>query len=258
MDKEKIISYFKAQAINGDWARLYDVNNPISYSFIQRFIKTVNLMKPIKGNILDMGCGTGIMVSVATENGATYAGFDAAEEMIAACYKQFKKEIDSGAANFYCTDSKNFKSNILFDYAIGMGYLEYFTDPNICLNETKIVLVPGGKLILSFPYKYSLDLFGLLIFKPFRLLGTLITGKRTTQPPRKYWSKKEAIQLFNANGYNVKEIVFYNTSFFHYPYTKIMPRFANYFASKIENTWLNKIPFLSTGFIISATSSTDV
>jgi 2-polyprenyl-3-methyl-5-hydroxy-6-metoxy-1,4-benzoquinol methylase len=84
MDKQKIINYFKTQAINGNWARLYDVENPISYSFIQRFIKTVALMQPIKGNILDMGCGTGIMVAIAKENKASYVGFDAAEEMIAA------------------------------------------------------------------------------------------------------------------------------------------------------------------------------
>ena len=85
MDKKKVIQYFKAQAINGNWAELYDYNNPISYAFIQRFIKTVNLMKPFKGSILDMGCGTGIMVSMAIENDLKYVGFDAAEEMIEAC-----------------------------------------------------------------------------------------------------------------------------------------------------------------------------
>jgi 2-polyprenyl-3-methyl-5-hydroxy-6-metoxy-1,4-benzoquinol methylase len=253
MDKDKIINYFKAQAINGDWARLYDIENPISYSFIQRFIKTVNMMKPIKGNILDMGCGTGILVQVATENGAKYVGFDAAEEMIEACNKQFKKEIENGAVKFYCSDSKEFKSDILFDYAIGMGYLEYFSNPSSCLMEAKTNLNKGGKLILSFPHKYSLDNLGLLLLLPFRKVITLITGKSTPQPPRKYWGKAEAIELYLKNGFEVKEVVFYNTGIFHYPFTKIMPKFSNFIASKIEHTWLNKIPFLSTGFIIAGT-----
>jgi 2-polyprenyl-3-methyl-5-hydroxy-6-metoxy-1,4-benzoquinol methylase len=252
MDKNKIINYFKAQAINGEWANLYNVENPISYSFIQRFIKTVNLMKPIKGKILDMGCGTGIMVSIAQENNAFYAGFDAASEMIDACNKQFKQNIEKGEAKFYCVDSKDFKSDLQFDYAIGMGYLEYFTNPDDCLNEAKTHLVKGGKLILSFPHKYSLDNFGLLILIPFRKLATLITGKTTPQPPRKYWAKGEALDLFARNGYTVKDLVFYNTTIFHYPFTKFMPKFANYVASKMEYTWLNKIPFLSTGFIICA------
>jgi 2-polyprenyl-3-methyl-5-hydroxy-6-metoxy-1,4-benzoquinol methylase len=252
MDKKQIINYFKAQAINGEWARLYDLENPISYSFIQRFIKTVNLMKPIQGNILDMGCGTGIMVSIAKENKAKYVGFDAAVEMIDACKKQFKTEIENGLASFFDTDSKDFKSDIKFDYAIGMGYLEYFTQPQECLEEAKRNLAPNGKLILSFPHKNSLDNFSLLILSPFRKILTLLTGRSTTQPPRKYWSTAEARALFENNGYEVKNLVFYNTSFFHYPFTKIMPRFSNFMASKIENTWLNKIPFLSTGFIIAA------
>ena len=252
MDKKKIINYFKAQAINGEWAKLYDIENPISYSFIQRFIKTVNLMKPIKGRILDMGCGTGIMVSVAKENGATYVGFDAAEEMIEACNKQFKTDIEKGQVKFYCTDSKDFKSDTPFDYAIGMGYLEYFTHPSDCLNEAKRNLASGGKLILSFPHKYSLDNFGLLILAPIRKLLTLLTGNSTPQPPRKYWGKTEAIELFIKNGYEVKETVFYNTSILHYPFTKVIPKFANFVASKMEYTWLNKIPFLSSGFIVCA------
>jgi 2-polyprenyl-3-methyl-5-hydroxy-6-metoxy-1,4-benzoquinol methylase len=252
MNKEKIINYFKAQAINGDWARLYDINNPISYSFIQRFIKTVNLMQPIKGNILDMGCGTGIMVAVAQENKANYVGFDAAPEMIEACQQQFKSEIENGKVAFYCVDSKDFKSNLKFDYAIGMGYLEYFSNPNDCLKEAKANLAREGKLILSFPHRYSLDNFGLLLLLPIRKLLTLITGKRTVQPPRKYWTSDEAKTLFETNGYEIKSIVYYNTGILHYPFTKWMPRLSNLIAAKVEKTWLNKIPFFSTGFIVSA------
>ncbi len=252
MDKKKVIQYFKAQAINGNWASLYDYNNPISFSFIQRFTKTVNMMKPFKGRILDMGCGTGIMVSVAVENDLKYVGFDAAEEMIEACNKQFKTNIEKGQVKFYCVDSKDYKSDTPFDYAIGMGYLEYFTNPDDCLNEVRGNLAVGGKLILSFPHKNSLDNFGLFLLAPFRKLATLISGKSTPQPPRKYWGKTEALELFSKNGFEVIDTVFYNTSFFHYPFTKITPKLANWLASKIEPTWLNRIPFLSTGFIISA------
>lgn len=252
MDKLKIINYFKAQAKNGSWAQLYDIENPISYSFIQRFIKTVNLMKPIRGNILDMGCGTGIMVAIAKENNAYYVGFDAAQEMIDACNKQFKSDLEHKSVAFFCTDSKDFRSSIKFDYAIGMGYLEYFTYPKDCLSQAKENLSANGKLILSFPHKYSLDNLGLFLFTPVRKIATIITGKSTPQPPRKYWGVSEAKKLFTSNGFLVKDVVFYNTGLFHYPFTKLMPKFSNYISSKVENTWLNNIPFLSTGFIIAA------
>lgn len=252
MDRSKVISYFSAQAINGNWASLYDPTNPISYSFIQRFIKTVKLMQPIQGNILDMGCGTGILEKVVVENNAKYIGFDGAKEMIDACNKKFSDDIASGKAQFQLADSKHFKTDALIDCAVGMGYLEYFENPDECLTEAKKHLKSGGKLILSFPHKNSLDNFGLFVLSPFRKLATLLTGKNTPQPPRKYWQKNEAAELFERNGFKVTEIVFYNTSIVHYPFTKFAPKFSNLIASAIEKSALNKIPFFSTGFIICA------
>jgi predicted RNA methylase len=126
MDKSTIVSYFRNQASSGDWASLYDPNNKISYPFIQRFIKTVDLMQPIKGHVLDMGCGTGILVKVVVDAGASYTGFDLAPEMIEACKLKFKEEIENGKANFVLADSSQFKSDKLFDQALGMGYIEYF------------------------------------------------------------------------------------------------------------------------------------
>lgn len=250
MNREKVINYFNAQAINGNWASLYDPDNPVSYSFIQRFIKTVKLMQPIKGTILDMGCGTGIMVKVVNENNAHYIGFDASKEMTEACQKQFNDLVRKGEAEFYYSDSRNFKSKHLFSCAVGMGYLEYFENPDECLQEAKAILKDDGRLILSFPHKNSLDNFGLLILKPFRKLATFITGKSTTQPPRKYWQRSEAETLFIKNGFKVNNVVYYNTGIFHYPFTKFAPSFSTAVASKLENSFINKVPFFSTGFII--------
>lgn len=255
MDRSKVISYFSAQAINGNWASLYDPSNPISYSFIQRFIKTINLMQPIHGNILDMGCGTGILEKVVVENNAKYIGFDGSKEMIEACNKKFSEDVANGKAHFEFSDSKNFKTSISIDCAVGMGYLEYFEKPDECLEEAKKLLKDGGKLILSFPHKNSLDNLGLLVLTPFRKLATYLTGKNTPQPPRKYWEKNEAADLFKRNGFIVSKIVFYNTNIIHYPFTRFTPKFANLIASLIEKSFLKRIPFLSTGFIICATKN---
>ena len=253
MDKSTIVNYFRNQAVTGDWASLYDPNNKVSYPFIQRFIKTVNLMQPIKGDILDMGCGTGIMVKVVVDAGAHYTGFDLAPEMIAACQKQFFKEIENEKANFVLADASNFLSNKLYDQAIGMGYIEYFDHPDAGIKQAHSWLKKDGKLILSFPHKYSIDYFTVNLLSPFRKLMTAITGKKTIKPDRKMCSQKEAINLFEKHGYKVSARVNYNVNLVHYPFTKIAPNFSNKLSATLENSMISKISFFSTSFIISAT-----
>lgn len=252
MDKSTIVSYFRNQASSGDWASLYDPKNPISYPFIQRFVKTVDLMQPISGEILDMGCGTGIMVKVVTEQGAKYTGFDLAPEMIEACNKKFSEEIIKGTVAFYLNDSSDFHTNKLFDTALGMGYIEYFENPEFGMLQSKKWLKPNGKLILSFPHKNSIDYFMVNLLMPFRKLSTLITGKKTIKPDRKMWSRAEAIELFEKHGFNDIKLVNYNVNFLHYPFTKISLNLSNKVGALIENTFFERIGILSTSFIISA------
>lgn len=252
MDKSTIVSYFRNQASSGDWASLYDPNNLISYPFIQRFIKTVALMKPVYGHVLDMGCGTGILVKVTIDEGASYTGFDLAPEMINACKLKFSQEISSGKANFILADSSQFSANKLFDQAIGMGYIEYFENPDFGIKQAHSWLKKEGKLILSFPHKNSIDYLAVSLLMPFRKLMTAITGKKTIKPDRKMWPQNEAIALFKKHGFKEIKIVNYNVNLFHYPFSKLAPKFCNAFGALIENSFLSKISFFSTSFIISA------
>ncbi|MCC6251835.1 MAG: methyltransferase domain-containing protein [Bacteroidia bacterium] len=253
MDKSTIVDYFKNQAITGTWASLYDPTNNISYPFIQRFVKTVKLMQPIQGNILDMGCGTGIMVKVVTDAKASYTGFDEAQEMIDACMTKFQQEIRNGQAEFILAEAKGFKSNKLFQSAVGMGYIEYFDKPEQVFIQVSNYLAKGGKLILSFPHRNSIDYFMVQLFYPFRKALTALTGKKTIKPDRKMWSKNEAIELYQKYGYKNIITVNYNINFIHYPLTKIFPTLSNKISSMIEHSsLLSKISFFATGFIICA------
>lgn len=252
MDKSTIVSYFRNQASSGDWASLYDPHNKVSYPFIQRFIKTVDLMQPINGHILDMGCGTGILVKVVVDAGASYTGFDLAPEMIEACKLKFKEEIEKGKANFVQADSSQFKSEKLFDQAVGMGYIEYFDNPDFGMQQAHSWLKREGKLILSFPHKNSIDYLAVNMLLPFRKIMTAITGKKTIKPDRKMWSQSEAMALFQKHGFEQIKIVNYNVNLFHYPFNKIAPKMCNAFSALIEHSFLSKISLLSTSFIISA------
>ncbi len=250
MDKNTILNYFRNQAISGDWASLYNPENPLSYPFIQRFVKTVKLMQPIQGEVLDMGCGTGIMVKVVLDSGAQYTGFDLSAEMIEACNKRFALEVASGKAQFVLCDSSEFKSEKLFNQAIGMGYIEYFENPDEGIRQAASLIKKNGKLILSFPHKNSIDYWAVNLLSPFRKLITLLTKKYTPKPDRKMWSYQEAEMLFRKNGFKNIQVVFYNVNLFHYPFTRFMPRFSNWFSAKIEHTFFSKFSILATSFII--------
>lgn len=252
MDKNTIVSYFRNQASSGDWASLYDPNNKISYPFIQRFIKTVALMKPIKGEVLDMGCGTGIIVKVVLDAGANYTGFDLAPEMIEACQKKFINETQQGKAKFILADSSQFKSDKMFDTAVGMGYIEYFDNPSFGMQQAHHWLKKDGKLILSFPHKNSIDYLAVNLLLPFRKLMTFITGRKTIKPDRKMWSQAEAIALYEKFGFHQTQIVNYNVNILHYPFNKIAPKFCNRISALLEHSFLSKISFFSTSFIICA------
>lgn len=252
MDKDTIVSYFRNQATSGNWASLYDPNNIVSYPFIQRFVKTVALMHPIEGEVLDMGCGTGILVKVVVEAKANYTGFDLAPEMIDACAVKFKQEIEAKKATFILADSSNFNPSKKYHQAIGMGYIEYFENPDFGMLQAKQWLSNNGKLILSFPHKNSIDYFAVNASFPLRALMTLVTGKKTVKPDRKMWSQKEAIALFQKHGFQNIKIVNYNINLFHYPFNKVAPKFCNWFGSLIEHSMLGKLSILSTSFIISA------
>jgi len=145
-----------------------------------------------------------------------------------------------------------FKSQKLFDQAIGMGYIEYFEQPDFGMQQAHSWLKQEGKLILSFPHKNSIDYLAVNLLTPFRKLMTAITGKKTIKPDRKMWSQKEAINLFEKHGFNQIQIVNYNVNFFHYPFNKIAPNISNAFSALIENSIFSKISFFSTSFIIAA------
>lgn len=255
MDKSSIVNYFRSQATSGTWASLYDPKNPVSYPFIQRFIKTVALMQPIKGEVLDMGCGTGIMVKVVVEAGAHYAGFDVAPEMIDACNLKFSKEVQSGKATFVLADASNFNYSHKFDQAIGMGYIEYFEQPETGILQANQWLKNNGKLILSFPHKNSIDYFAVTMLSPFRKIMTVITGRKTIKPDRKMWTTAEALDLIKKNGFKDISVVYYNVNLFHYPFSKIAPGFCNKISALFEQSALSKIGLFATSFIIKASKA---
>lgn len=253
MNKDEILSYFEVQAKTGEWDSLYDKNNPASYPFIVRFVKAINLIKQVENNsVLDLGCGTGILIPYVIENKGKYIGLDNSESMLKTVNKKFSKLIENGNVSLHLKDIREFTPSEKFDIIIGLGFIEYFDDPETVVEQLYELLPKGGQLILSFPNFKSLDYFNLQLTAPIRFLLRKLTGRHTISPPRKMWNSKYAKKLFSNAGFQDLNIVNYNVNIFSYPFTRISIKFTNFWANKFEYSFLSKIGIFSSGFIIMA------
>lgn len=97
--------------------------------------------------VLDAGCGTGFYTDWLTEQGATVAGVDASEEMLARA-----RERADDDATFYRADlgeDLTFAESDSFDGVVSALALDYVADWRQPLSEFARVLRPGGFLVLS-------------------------------------------------------------------------------------------------------------
>ena len=251
MEYKKILEYFTDQAKSGVWDSLYDPSNPLSHSFIHRYRKSINLINyKDNNNIIDLGCGTGILVKFALENNLKYYGMDNSVEMLDYIKKNYKSEVNENKVTLLLADFQNYDSLDKFDIFFGIGFIEYFDNPFIQISRMLEKLKNKNQIILSFPNRGSLDSLMLnILFLP-KLLIRKIFGINTNQPPRKMFTVNDILN-YSKNKKNVKiKIINYNTNIFTYPFTRFFPRFSNFIGNYLEDSFLNKFSFLSSGFIV--------
>lgn len=251
MEYSKILQYFTDQAKTGTWDTLYDPSNSLSHSFIHRYRKSINLINFKKNtNILDLGCGTGVLVSYAIEKKLTYFGMDNSQEMLDIIESNYLSAVKNKKVNLILSDFQTYKDLGNYDIYFGIGFIEYFEEPYKEINKIINYLDDERQLILSFPNKFSLDNLMLKIFFLPKKVISLIFKIKTNQPPRRMFNVNE-VTKYISNHKNIKiKIVNYNTNIFTYPFTKFFPRFSNFMGNLFEDSFLNKFSFFSSGFII--------
>ena len=83
MNNKDILSYFENQAQTGHWDALYNPENPVSYWFIIRLQKAIRLIQSFDNkNVLDLGCGTGVLIPFVINDNGKYVGIDISEKML--------------------------------------------------------------------------------------------------------------------------------------------------------------------------------
>lgn len=249
MEYNKVLEYFDKQANDGLWDDLYNPSNYLSHSFIHRYRKSISLISIIKGKkILDLGCGTGVLIPYILENKLKYYGIDNSNDMLNFIKKKYSKNFDNIKLIYENFDNYDHKDNI--DVYFGIGFIEYFEQPFKRIDTLIDNLNDDGQIILSFPNKISLDNLMLKLFFIPKKIIKLIFNISTNQPPRTMFTFGEVNRYVKSKN-NIKlKYKFYNTNIFVYPFTKFFPKFANYMGNFFEDSFLNKFSFFSSGFIV--------
>jgi len=172
----QMLDYWEERAKSADdpWHPVYEGRLDLSnYNFVTRRNAVMRLLagQGDFGRILDVGCGTGDYGELSVRHRGEYHGVDFAYAMISQARRrnqgmthQDRFLVGSGESLPYRDGS--------FDLAIGIGYIEYFADPNLPLAELARVLRPGGVLVLqSFKPELLGKLYGALAH-PLRTLSS--------------------------------------------------------------------------------------
>jgi len=98
---------------------------------------------PTEGNLLDIGCGTGLFIEKYIQNGGSAIGLDISSRMLTLAKNRCAKSeftLASGDTLPFCNNS--------FDAVSSLLVFSYVKDPQEMLNEVYRVLRPGGSIAI--------------------------------------------------------------------------------------------------------------
>jgi SAM-dependent methyltransferase len=114
-----------------------------SYRFVWEYGEGVlALLAPKAGErILDVGCGTGHLMSQMAQAGAVPHGIDASPAMIAQARQNFPK------LSFQLVEAAKFESEPVFDAAFSNAALHWMHDADAVARAVARALKPGGRFV---------------------------------------------------------------------------------------------------------------
>ena len=197
----------RARSSSDPWAPVYEGRLDLSnYNFVTRRDTVLRLLADAGAfeRILDVGCGTGDYAALSKRHGGEYHGIDFSPSMIEAARQRnagtgYEQNfiVGSGESLPYTDDS--------FDLMIGIGYIEYFRDPDLPLAEIARVLRPGGTVVLqSFKQERMGQFYG-FVRNPLRNLGESTQDPELVPRPDDFsqkYGRAELDTLLEKHGFN--------------------------------------------------------
>jgi len=126
--------------------------NPIRIKYIKENIinsfKLKTKKKPLdKINILDIGCGGGLLSEPMTRLGANVTGIDASNKNISIAKLHAKK--NNLKINYFCSSPEKLKIQKKFDVILNMEIIEHVEDINFFINSCSKLLKKNGLMFVA-------------------------------------------------------------------------------------------------------------
>ena len=126
--------------------------NPIRIKYIRdsaaKHFKIKSNNKPLKNlNILDIGCGGGLLSEPMNKLGACVTGIDASKTNINIAKIHSKK--NKLKINYICSSPENLKINQKFDIILNMEIVEHVEDVNFFINKSSQFLKKDGLMYVA-------------------------------------------------------------------------------------------------------------
>jgi ubiquinone/menaquinone biosynthesis C-methylase UbiE len=107
-------------------------------------LERIALQAPSRGRMLDLGCGTGFLLNLASDLFAEIEGIDATEEMLNRVDKSLQNvSVRQGLVELLPFDDGS------FDLVTAYSFLDHLNDHKDMFREASRVLKPGGKFYVD-------------------------------------------------------------------------------------------------------------
>ena len=181
--------------------------NPLRIKYIKdsaaKHFKIKSNNQPLKNlNILDIGCGGGLLSEPMNKLGAYVTGIDASKTNINIAKIHSKK--NKLKIKYICASPENLKINQKFDIILNMEIVEHVEDINYFINKSSQFLKKGGLMYVATLNKtlrsYLFAIIGAEYILRWLPIGTHEWDKFVTPSKLIKYGKNNSLQLKKLDG----------------------------------------------------------
>ena len=208
INKEEIEKFSKMASQwwdpNGKFKPLHKFN-PIRIGYIKNNIikhfKMKSSTRPLKKiNILDIGCGGGLLSEPMCKLGANVVGIDASKKNIEIAKFHAKK--NNLKINYICSSPEKIKIKKKFDVVLNMEIVEHVDDINFFIKKSSELLKKNGLMFIATLNK-TLKSYAFAIVGAEYILRWLPIG---THDWEKFVKPKDLIKISEENNLKIKNL----------------------------------------------------
>jgi len=253
---EVIVDFFNRRAV--DYDREYEAETPAGFALRVRRQKVLELFDGKGGDVLDVGCGPGVMAGEMVARGCRFFGVDPSASMLAIAASRYPP---SPRIQFVRGDAGDLTfPDGCFDTVLCMGVFDSLRDGQGAVREMIRVLKPGGALIFTVtnllsPYAWWKNYVFYPLVEQWQEMRihfgwSTPTGRRRTGKLRSLYSRRDAERLVLGAGGQMEAVVPYYFNVFISPLDELVPRAALRVTQKWEQ-W-GRVEWMAAGWIVKA------